>query len=284
MTDGSKNVDDSRVSGISTHSVVSGLTVLGEGVPVLEAAPSVDRVEVSSSDLDYLTNVRSRRNLLAAHESSHAVCAAHLALEQGLPTNHREGGWPLRSVFGVRAGSGMIKIKSIDIAGAGGYTHIRQGGEGRTYSTASDLASQIIISLSGPAFEKLHACLTSGCDADFRSATRAASTCVQANMDVIGVGTDDQPGILLPSLDGLGDRAEPLYPEYLTRLRVILDEAMSEASRIVRARDREIIALANIVVAQGGRLSGDRILAGLREIGMPLPDDLVAHHPADDGD
>ena len=80
----------------------------------------------------------------------------------------------------------------------------------------------------------------------------------------------------MPSMDSIGDKAtEVLKHEYVMRMRRILDDGMTEALRICRMRQAEIVGLANIVIEKGGRLSDQAVLDALKAVGMPLPETLT---------
>jgi hypothetical protein len=264
------NPANNRSSGALTlpgATSVHGLTVLGEGLPKLRRGPTVRTVAIDATEVALLASHASSMGLKSLHEASHACCCCEVGAPQ----------WPgLASVFGSRANAAHLRIKSIDSTDrAGGHTHIARE-YGRAFSTSQDLAAQVVIALAGIAAERLYSTPTDGGESDLRAATRLCSTIVAMGADLHAVGSDGQPGSLMPSMDSIGDKAtEVLKHEYVMRMRRILDDGMTEALRICRMRQAEIVGLANIVIEKGGRLSDQAVLDALKAVGMPLPETLT---------
>ncbi len=272
MSDESKN-DQALTTTPATP--INGLAVLGEGLPKLRTAPTVARVAVSAGEREVLSSAREVLQLKACHEAAHAI----VAVETSLGPEYPGGGWAgLPSVFGGRVHAAHVtQIKSIDVTdrGGGGHTHIARGELGRSFSTSQDLAAACTVALAGMAAERLYSTPTEGGETDLRSATRIAATVCAAGADRAAVGTDDEPGSLLPSMDSLGDKStEMLRTEYVSRLRLVLDDAMREALRICRFRQKEIEGLASILLEAGGRLSDQAVLDALRAVNMPVVESL----------
>jgi hypothetical protein len=246
---------------------VHGLTVLGEGLPQLKRAPTVRTVAIDAIEASLLASHASSMGLKAIHESAHACATCEVgALE-----------WPgLASVFGSRANAAHLRVKSVDVTDrAGGHTHVARE-FGRAFSTSQDLAAQVVIALAGIAAERLYSTPTDGGESDLRAATRLCSTICAMGADLHAVGSDGQPGSLMPSMDSIGDKAtEVLKHEYIVRMRRILDDGMAEALRICRMRQAEIVGLANKVIEAGGRLSDQAVLDALKAVGMPVADTLT---------
>jgi len=255
---------------------IHGLTVLGEGLPMLKRPPTVATVAVSADEREILSSAYEAKTLKAIHEAAHAIAAA----ETALPPDYPGGGWPgLASVFGSRTHAAhIVRIKSIDVTDRnGGHTHVARGEFGRSFSTSQDLAASVVCALAGIAATRQYSTPTDGGESDLRAATRLCSQIVAMGADLASVGSDGEPGSLMPSMDSIGDKTtEVLKHEYIVRLRRILDDAMAEALRICRMRQAQIVGLAGIVVEKGGRLSDAGVLDALRAVGMPVVESLHA--------
>jgi hypothetical protein len=272
-TTGVTNLTNSQTNNGLTPSgatSIHGLTVLGDGLPKLQRPPVVAHVGLSADEMERRNSEIEARSLRAAHESAHAVCAAVCAL----PPTWPGGGWQgLQSVYGSRVNASHVtRIKSIDIStSTGGHTHVSRD-MGRSFSTSQDVAANIVISLGGIAIERLFGTVSDGAEGDYRTSTRLCSQILSMNADRIAVGTDSEPGSMLPAMDSIGDRStEMLRHEYITRLRLVLDDGMQEALRICRQYRAAIVALADIVAVKG-RLSDGAVIEAMKSVGIPVMD------------
>jgi hypothetical protein len=255
----------------STATSVHGLTVLSLGLPRLKrAAKSTTRA--TEVEKEYIFSHREVFGLKSLHEAAHAV---GIAATSGSPSDPGDGGaWPgLRSVFGSRANAAhIVRIRSIDVTDRNsGHTHYTRGELGRSFNTAQDMAAMVVVALMGLAGERLYSTPTDLCSSDIRTATRLCSEIVAMGADLASVGSDGEPGSLMPATDSLSDRlTEEFKVESIRRLRIILDEAMAEALTICHLRQKEIVGLAEEVIAHNGRLSDQGVLDALKAVGMPI--------------